>query len=303
MTASSSSTGISTFRRLPARPARGRVRQHLPCVHRRRPLQRICRLGRGRGRDPQHRRRRDRRDRRFPPSLFLRETPLTKPDDAIAGFAAAARKAAGDDNLKLLHTVLAQLHRRHNLRSRSDPCRHHGRRGLRPQARRVPGPHAHLHCRGAQCRHSGALYQRPFHRDDGVVDQDAGHAWAEAFVPTSAGSHSTPRMGSAPPTHISGLRPGSTIWGRHRSGASATGVPARRCQSMSRSNRRRGSHKADRVSRIPKFARFGGTFIANFGFKGTLRGVLIRVPECLLAGVKQTSKIKDVTSGFDPTAT
>jgi transglutaminase-like putative cysteine protease len=22
-----------------------------------------------------------------------------------------------------------------------------------------------------------------FHRDDGVIDQDAGHAWAEAFVP------------------------------------------------------------------------------------------------------------------------
>ncbi len=48
---------------LPARPARGRVRQHHPCVHRRGAVLRAARAGRGRGRDPGHRRRGARRDR------------------------------------------------------------------------------------------------------------------------------------------------------------------------------------------------------------------------------------------------
>jgi transglutaminase-like putative cysteine protease len=48
---------------------------------------------------------------RFPPSLFLRETPLTAPDDAIAAFAAASRKAADADGLELLHLLLERLHR------------------------------------------------------------------------------------------------------------------------------------------------------------------------------------------------
>ena len=67
-----------------------------------------------------------------------------------------------------------------------------------------------------------------FHRDDGVTEQDAGHAWAEAFVPVSAGSRSIPPTASAPPTPMSGSRPGSTIWARRRCAAPATAAPARR---------------------------------------------------------------------------
>src|SRR6266581_2120841 len=47
---------------------------------------------------------------RFPPSLFLRETARTGCDDAIAAFAAAARQAAGPDDLKLSHLLLERLH-------------------------------------------------------------------------------------------------------------------------------------------------------------------------------------------------
>src|SRR5207237_3872820 len=46
---------------------------------------------------------------RFPPSLFLRETNLTRPDEAILAFAAACRERAGADVLKLLHVLLEQL--------------------------------------------------------------------------------------------------------------------------------------------------------------------------------------------------
>src|SRR4051812_40480222 len=47
---------------------------------------------------------------RFPPSLYLRETPLTLPDEAIAALAASVRADAGADDLKLLHLLLERLH-------------------------------------------------------------------------------------------------------------------------------------------------------------------------------------------------
>src|SRR4029450_12963409 len=38
---------------------------------------------------------------RFPPSLYLRETELTRPDEGVAQMAAAGRSEAGTDDLKL----------------------------------------------------------------------------------------------------------------------------------------------------------------------------------------------------------
>jgi transglutaminase-like putative cysteine protease len=47
---------------------------------------------------------------RFPPSLFLRSTPLTEADDAMRDLAEALRTAAGDDTLAQLHGLLNRLH-------------------------------------------------------------------------------------------------------------------------------------------------------------------------------------------------
>jgi transglutaminase-like putative cysteine protease len=120
---------------------------------------------------------------RFPPSLFLRETPLTKPDDAIAGFAAAARTAAGDDSLKLLHDLLAGLHQ--DVTFDPDPT-HAATTAAEAFAlkRGVCQDLTHIFIAGARSVGIPARYiSGHFHRDDGVVEQDAGHAWAEAFVP------------------------------------------------------------------------------------------------------------------------
>lgn len=120
---------------------------------------------------------------RFPPSLFLRETPLTKPDDAIAGFAAAARTAAGDDSLKLLHDLLAGLHR--DVTFDPDPT-HAATTAAEAFAlkRGVCQDLTHIFIAGARSIGIPARYiSGHFHRDDGVLEQDAGHAWAEAFVP------------------------------------------------------------------------------------------------------------------------
>ena len=47
---------------------------------------------------------------RFPPSLYLRETPLTTPDAALQAAAASIRASAGDNELDLLHRLQTKLH-------------------------------------------------------------------------------------------------------------------------------------------------------------------------------------------------
>src|SRR5581483_1865093 len=47
---------------------------------------------------------------RFPPSLYLRDTALTQPDDAIREFAASVRAAGNGNNLDELHGLLDRLH-------------------------------------------------------------------------------------------------------------------------------------------------------------------------------------------------
>src|SRR5262249_59823787 len=46
---------------------------------------------------------------RFPPSLYLRETPLTEPDAAIVAFAGEIRAASSRGELNLLHALLEEI--------------------------------------------------------------------------------------------------------------------------------------------------------------------------------------------------
>jgi transglutaminase-like putative cysteine protease len=120
---------------------------------------------------------------RFPPTLFLRETPLTRPDDTIAGFAASVRDAAGGDRLKLLHGMLERLNR--DITFDPDPT-HPATTAAEAFAlkRGVCQDLTHIFIAAARCVGIPARYVGGyFHRNDGVTDQDAGHAWAEAFVP------------------------------------------------------------------------------------------------------------------------
>jgi len=120
---------------------------------------------------------------RFPPSLYLRETALTLPDAEIAGFAAAGRDAGGGDTLRLLHLMFERLHRDMSY----DPAPTHVattaaqafalRRGLCQDL-------AHVFIAAARSLGIPARYVAGyFRRADGMTEQDAGHAWAEAFVP------------------------------------------------------------------------------------------------------------------------
>ena len=119
---------------------------------------------------------------RFPPSLYLRETALTKPDDGIGSFAAAARADAADGGLALLHLMLERLH--NEMAFDTDPTHPATtaaeafalKRGVCQDLTQVFIAAARNI--GIPARYVGGY----FHRSDGVTEQDAGHAWAEAFV-------------------------------------------------------------------------------------------------------------------------
>jgi len=120
---------------------------------------------------------------RFPPSLYLRETPLTRLDPAIADFARETQRATGDDALKTSHGLVERLH--HELTYDESPT-HTGTTAAEAFAlkRGVCQDLSHIFIAAARSLGIPARYiGGHFHRADGVTVQEAGHAWTEAFVP------------------------------------------------------------------------------------------------------------------------
>jgi transglutaminase-like putative cysteine protease len=120
---------------------------------------------------------------RFPPSLYLRETPLTTLDPAIVEFAKAARAKTDGDVLKVVHTLLERLHE--EMTYDEDPTKVTTTAAEAFALKRgVCQDLTHIFIAAARSLAIPARYiGGHFHRADGVTQQEAGHAWAEAFVP------------------------------------------------------------------------------------------------------------------------
>ena len=120
---------------------------------------------------------------RFPPSLFLRQTALTTVTPAMAAFARQLRAESEDDTLGFLHALMTQINE--HMTFDEDPT-HSGTSALEAFGlkRGVCQDYAHIFI---ACARSGGVPARflsgHFLRADGVVHQQAGHGWAEAFVP------------------------------------------------------------------------------------------------------------------------
>ncbi len=119
---------------------------------------------------------------RFPPSLYLRETPLTEADAAIIEFAENARAGNGKDTLALMHSLLGELNR--EITFDTDPTHTATtaaeafalRRGVCQDLTQIFIAAARR--LGVPARYVGGH----FYRVDGVTAQEAGHAWAEIHV-------------------------------------------------------------------------------------------------------------------------
>src|SRR5436853_435715 len=120
---------------------------------------------------------------RFPPGLFLRPTDLTKVNPAMAAFARNLRAASGNDVLGFLHALMSAINA--HMTFDEDPT-NTGTSAMEAFAlkRGVCQDYAHIFI---ACARSGGVPARfvsgHFLRSDGTTHQQAGHAWAEAFVP------------------------------------------------------------------------------------------------------------------------
>jgi len=119
---------------------------------------------------------------RFPPGLFLRETDLTEADPAIIEFAEAARAATDGDTLAQLHGLLQAVHA--EIAFDTDPTRTTTTAAEAFKLKRgVCQDLAHVFIAAARGLGVPARYiGGHFFRSDGVTAQQAGHAWAEAYV-------------------------------------------------------------------------------------------------------------------------
>lgn len=119
---------------------------------------------------------------RFPPGLYLRETHLTQADAAIIDFAESARTTNGKDRLALLHHMLGSLNS--EMTFDTDPTHVATTAAEAFKLRRgVCQDITHIFIAAARQLGVPARYiSGHFYRADGVVEQEAGHAWAEAWV-------------------------------------------------------------------------------------------------------------------------
>ena len=122
-------------------------------------------------------------DERFPAGMFLRSTDLTTVNPAMMAVARQLRSEAESDTLGFLHTLMTQIS--DHMTFDEDPT-NSGTSAAEAFAlkRGVCQDYAHIFI---ACARSGGVPARfvsgHFLRSDGTVHQDAGHAWAEAYVP------------------------------------------------------------------------------------------------------------------------
>ncbi|HVM85070.1 MAG TPA: transglutaminase family protein [Candidatus Binatia bacterium] len=119
---------------------------------------------------------------RFPPALYLRETPLTKADASIRDFAREAAGRSKNGTLDRLHRILVELHDRMSFEVGATDS---GTSAVEAFARGrgVCQDLTHVfiaagRALGIPSRYVGGHLLRS---DDATV-QEAGHAWAEAYV-------------------------------------------------------------------------------------------------------------------------
>ena len=118
---------------------------------------------------------------RFPPSLYLRETPLTRLDAAMAEFAMLSKRVS-DDPLKVLHDLLERLHGEMTFGDAPTEAATTAAEAFALKSGQCQDL-THIFIAAARGLAIPARYVGGyFHRDDGVPEHDTGHAWAEAFV-------------------------------------------------------------------------------------------------------------------------
>lgn len=120
---------------------------------------------------------------RFPPTLFLRETPLTHADGAILAYAAQLPRPTVINTIAVLHSLLARVHQDIAFDTGAAPVATTAAEAFR-QKRGGRQDLTHIfiavaRALGVPARYVGGY----FRRGNELSVEDAGHVWAEAHVP------------------------------------------------------------------------------------------------------------------------
>jgi len=120
---------------------------------------------------------------RFPEMVFLRDSKLTACDAALAEFAAEVARDGGDDPLNRLHTLLGAVHEQIAFDTEATTSKATAAEAFALK-RGVCQDLTHIFVAAARRMGSPARYiSGHYAQEDGTTEQEAGHAWAEAFVP------------------------------------------------------------------------------------------------------------------------
>lgn len=136
---------------------------------------------------------------RLSPLVFLRETPLTHADAALR--ALADEVGTEGDVLGRLHRLMSTIHGTVAFRIGSTTVDHTAADAY-AQRQGVCQDHAQIFIAAARRMSIPARYvSGHLHRSDGVVDQEAAHAWAEAWVENLGWVGFDPANGVCPTEH------------------------------------------------------------------------------------------------------
>ncbi len=119
---------------------------------------------------------------RFGPSLFLRDTALTQADDAIRDFAQTIRAETNGEMLGELHGILDRLHE--DMAHDADDAAGAANAAEAFAAKRGPSRDlSHIFIGAAHSLGIPARYVSGYFHHEDATSAQAGHAWAEAYVP------------------------------------------------------------------------------------------------------------------------
>jgi len=134
---------------------------------------------------------------RLPAEVFFRQTPLTALTPALEAFARDAVRRA-DDRLGQLHALLGAVHQEVAYDTRSTTVATSAAQAF-TQRRGVCQDLAHIFIACARLIGAPARYvSGHLARADGVIEQEASHAWAEALVPGLGWVGFDPAAGACP---------------------------------------------------------------------------------------------------------
>jgi transglutaminase-like putative cysteine protease len=118
----------------------------------------------------------------LPPQAFLHATALTRDDDAIRAFASDIARQT-DDPLERLHLLMARLLERIRFVPTLDAVERDAATAFSAKIG-VCQDHSHIFCAAARAMGIPARYvSGHLFRSDGAINQQASHAWTEAWLP------------------------------------------------------------------------------------------------------------------------